>query len=203
MIATADELVEFSRRLGARFPSLRSRLVLEEPGCSRDEIQALEKVAEFPSDYLELAARFDLTKVTWGAFQLHPRFRSPSGDGDLPSRLRFTNFDKGNPLVGYLRTNQLVEVGAREVDPIALALRESSWPRGSVVSIQIALGPESRTITLANDFLHFLLLVANLTEVALLESDRTIENFRTRRAALGATAEQAAAWDRIAEADLL
>jgi hypothetical protein len=162
MITSLDELVAFTRRLGAALPELRKRRVINRPGCSLEAVSALaEKLPGVPDSYLSVIKAIRLDGVVIGYFQLSP---SAFEGRDLTEKVISCNDPVQNPLVEGHRIYRVYEVASWEADPIGVVHTDGVFKVGQVVKYNIG-NPGERPVVLANDFEQFLLLASNLDAV--------------------------------------
>jgi hypothetical protein len=162
MIINLSELQDYTRRLAVKFPALKDEILLRSPGCTGVECGRLkDSLPDLPGSYIECVQKFDLLGVAIGYFQLSTgRF---TGYSFVDGLISTNSLDK-NPLLPFLRSNGLYEVGAYEADPICVSTRKSRYAEGMVLRLS---PPEliSRIMPLADNFEEFMLLVGNLDAI--------------------------------------
>lgn len=157
MISNLDDLIAFTNQLGQELPALRDSIVIEQPGCTQDEI---DKVAEslpgIPESYLAIAKQVRLLGIAIGYFQLTPN----SYQGlSLCEKLLDCNLNSG--MRNRFERDCVYQIGSWEADPIAIAYQSGQYERGQVLKYN-AGNPEEDATVLADSYDHFLLLAGNL-----------------------------------------
>ncbi len=159
MISTLDELQRYTEERAERSPAIASRVLLRSPGLGAEDAARLARdLPGLPQSYLDVAQRFALASVELGMAGLRPR--DLGGDG-LADRLVVAN-GPDNPVVGFLRDNDLYEVASWETDPIAVVREGAERRPGEVVWVDITSAPSYSVSPLAADFATFMLLAGRI-----------------------------------------
>ena len=158
MIANIDEVVALGARLAA---TISESLRIRTPGCSETELNRIRQLfPEMPGAYLDLAGKIDLRDVELGGFSLAPR--CVPGDG-LCRRLMMANgADAG--MTPWLKKQMSYEVAVMEVCSVAIVHSKGDFEPGSVIIFDDS-NLNSPAQILVGEFLHFVLLAANLEEI--------------------------------------
>jgi hypothetical protein len=201
MIASLDELIAFTRRLGDALPELRESIVIYQPGCSPGAVNALaRKLPGMPESYLSVIKAVRLDGIAIGYFQLSPSFEGR----DLTEKVVSCNDLTHNPLIERHRKYGVYQVASWEADPIGVVYADGMFKAGQVVKYNIG-NPGEKPVVLANGFDQFLLLAGNLDAIRDKHTDtddpvQAMNEFRgAAKKLLPSDSDMASAWESIAK----
>lgn len=201
MIASLDELIAFSRRLGEALPELRESIVIGRPGCSPEAVNALaKKLPGLPESYLSVIKTVRLDGIAIGYFQLSP---SAFEGRDLTEKVVSANDPAHNPLAERHRKYGVYQVASWEADPIGVVHANGMFKVGQVVKYNIG-NPGEKPVVLANGFDQFLLLAGSLDAIRDKHADtddpvQAMKEFSdAAKRLLPSDSDMASAWESIA-----
>lgn len=198
MIASLEEVAQFTRALAAGLPEHRSRIVVSPPGMKDKQVEQLtDMLPSIPESYLACVRNVDLHRKVLGYFSLWPE-EWDDGEGDLVFSLTASNLSDENPYLELMRLHSFYHVGSFESSPLFIATKAES--EGRVV---VVLDPEEpEVLELADSFQEFLVRAANLAQINASDlgenRDKAMKEFDRRLSLLAIPEAQRDAWRQIA-----
>ena len=194
MLEDLIDVQNYTKRLASTLPDLAAEIILGSNGVAKDDLARLADEIGVPPVYRACAAAWNLYGVSLGYFALWPSFGKK---GDLVTALLDANRDPGEP-AATARSKGLVIVAREEANWICVGSATSGHP-DVVFYMNTMASPERKLTEIANSFDHFMILAANLHEIAYSESVSVadgIEAISNCCAAVGCSKSQAEFWER-------
>lgn len=207
MIRTLEELIDWTEELSMKVPLLREETLITRPGCSKEEILALQKaLPSIPPHFLAVNAQINLNRVSL----LHFRFSPEIYEGDtLVKQMISCNTPEENPYYEEFQKHKVYCFGHWERDFLGVVYEDGMYQREEIVLYDIEdRAKEPKVIGQRYD--QFLFLVGNINqafEKAQQTGDgkRVMEEFEEvyRELCPSASPKMAELWKGIAEVYLL
>ncbi len=198
MIDTLEDLVAHLERAAEAEPALADELVLQEPGCSDEELARLNALLPgLPESYLSILQRIALGGVTIGYFVLSPPL---SGVDSIVDALVLANAEP-NFFAEAVADRHLFTVAAHESDWLCVAGQDAQRV-GEVWRIDLGYGREPMLSRVANGFEQLLIGAGRLDEMAVAGAEGwlPVADFVDAMRSLGLDDEQLGNWRYFAEA---
>jgi hypothetical protein len=161
MLKDMIDVQNYTKRLASKLPDLASEISLESKGVSEVDLTTLADKIRLPPIYLTCAAQWRLYGVSIGYFGLWPSF---GRQDNLATALLEANLNSGEA-AAIAHSNGLVIVAREEANWICVGSASSDHP-DIVYHISSMASLQPRITEIANSFKHFIILAANLHEVA-------------------------------------
>jgi hypothetical protein len=192
MLKDLNDVQAYTERLASPLPDLASEIALRSNGIPDPALAELAEEIELPPIYRNCAGTLHLYGVSIGYFALWPGFRR---DSDLLSALRAANLNNEADAAAA-RADGLVIVGREEANWICVG-RASSDRSDAVFYLKTMASPDRVSSEIAPSFDKFLILAANLHQIAYESSvdvGAGIGDLAERCDAIGCGPGQAAFW---------
>ena len=194
MLQDLSDVQNYTKRVASTAPDLAAEIILNAIGVSEDDLARLADKIGLPPIYRSCAAAWNLYGVSIGYFGLWPDFGTKS---ELVSALLEVNQNSGEA-AALAHSRGLVIVAREEANWICVGNALSDHP--DVVFYMSTMASLERKLTeIANNFDHFVILAANLHDIAYsgwLSFEDGIEAMSNCCAAVGCNRSQAEFWGR-------
>jgi hypothetical protein len=165
MLKDLIDVQKYTEHLASAFPELETEIVLGSGGVADGELKNMANELDLPPIYRACASSWKLYGISLGYFALWPSF---GRKGDLLTALREANKNSGGADAAAA-SNGMVIVAREEANWICIGGANSNNP-DVVFYMSRMSSPERKFTEIANSFDRFMVIAANLHEIAYSET---------------------------------